>query len=213
MARVQLWLEDTNDGGAGVWLAGEGRERHLSSRGRPRVGFEEVRRMGDETRKKMKEGKEDEDVLRASCHCGAVKFEIERPDGSDGKYPAGLDACTSCRTVTGFEITSWAFVPKNRIWLSNGRSLDLEMAALSHYETSPGVHRTFCATCGANVFCYRGTAETDMIDIAVGLLESKIGARAEDWLRWDHYGDKIVAWAEDALDKDLVEESGLLSLT
>ena len=199
--RVQLWLGDAEDGGAGIWLNGEKWERHLGSRDSPRVGYEEVRRVGAETRQKM-----DEDVLRASCHCGDVRFQIARPDGNKGRYPAGLDACTSCRTVTGFEITSWAFVPKNRISMNDGQPLDLEMAALSHYDTSAGVHRTFCSRCGANAFCYRSSEETDIIDIAVGVLESRVGARAEDWLRWDHYGDKIVAWAEDALDKALVQE-------
>ena len=206
--RVQLWIGDAGDGGAGLWLRGNEWERHMNGRQSKAVSFDEVKGMGEESRRKMV-NELDEDVLRARCHCGTVRFEIARPDqrkGKEGKYPAGLDACTSCRTVTGFEITSWAFVPKSNISMGDGRPLDLDMMALSHYDTSPGVHRTFCSRCGANVFCYRGTEETDTIDIAVGLLESKIGARADDWMEWDHYGDKVVAWAGDALDQGLVDD-------
>lgn len=220
--RVQLCIQDTMDGGAGIWLGGrrggdEGkareRERYMGPRGKERVGFDEVKHMSEESRAAIRTTGRDvaDEVLHASCHCGVVQFEIARPEGSgresvQNRYPAGLDACTSCRTVTGCEITSWAFMPKNRISMPGGKPLELAMAGMSHYDTSPGVHRTFCGTCGASVFCYRGTRETDTIDIAVGLLESKVGARAEDWLMWDHDGDKVVHWAEDAPEQGIVAE-------
>jgi hypothetical protein len=41
------------------------------------------------------------------------------------------------------------------------------------------------------------SGEEDTIDIAAGLLESRVGVRAEDWLVWDQYGDDIVAYRED----------------
>jgi hypothetical protein len=229
--RVQMWLGDTKDGGAGLWLNDARFERHIRGRTSEKLEFKDVKRMSAESwSESMSSGttrRIDNDVLDASCSCGAVSFQIARPDTSSNgsglnKYSAGLDACTSCRTVTGFEITSWAFVPRDRIRTSmrgknnnsNGSSekqphLDLlEMTALRYYKTSPAVTRGFCSTCGANVFYYRhrgGTGKEDTIDIGVGLLDSRAGVRAEDWLVWDHYGDDIVAYREDAVDKGFVE--------
>jgi hypothetical protein len=84
----------------------------------------------------------------------------------------------------------------------------LNMSALSHYKTSPPVTRGFYSTCGANVFyyCHRGhTGKEDTIDIAAGLLESQAGMRAEDWLAWDYYGEDVVAYREDALDRRFIK--------
>ena len=218
--RVQLWLEDTRDGGAGLWLNDSHSERHIRDRTSQNLQFEDLKKMSEEIRSEIMDSGtkqlQDDDVLHARCHCGAVSFQVTRPDpGSNGsnsnKYSAGLDACTSCRTVTGFEITSWAFVPRNRIRSSNGQQapLDLlEMPALSYYKTSPSVTRAFCTTCGANIFAYvhRGnTGKEDTIDIAAGVLESRAGVRAEDWLVWDHYGENVVAYREDAIDREFVE--------
>jgi len=58
------------------------------------------------------------------------------------------------------------------------------------------------------VFYYRhrgNTGKEDTIDIAAGLLESRAGVRAEDWLVWDHYGEDMVAYREDAVDREFVE--------
>ena len=219
--RVQMWLEDTKDGGAGLWLNDQRLDRHIRGRTSEKVVFADVKAMTEKSRHEIRAMSLDptatqhEDILNASCHCGTVSFQIERPDSDSNetdsnKYPAGLDACTSCRTVTGFEITSWAFVPRERIRNSNTRQpLDLlKVPALSYYKTSPGVTRGFCSTCGANVFYYRhrgNTGKEDTIDIAAGLLESRAGVRAEDWLVWDNYGDDIVAYREDAVDREFVE--------
>jgi hypothetical protein len=237
--RAQLWLEDTKDGGGGLWLNLTRSECYLRGRTSEKLAFEDVKGMAEGSWKKgnaasldstsaqhQRHGME-EDWLNASCRCGAVSFQIARPDistkgSASNKYPAGLDACTSCRTVTGCEITSWAFVPRDRLRTSiQGASknsdsqgntqcpLDLlDMAALTYYKTSPAVTRGFCSTCGANVFYYRHRGKAgkeDTIDIAAGLLESRAGVRAEDWLVWGHYGDDVVAYREDALDKGLVE--------
>jgi hypothetical protein len=233
--RVQLWLEDTKDGGAGLWLNDTHYERFIQGRNSDKLAFEDVRGIAEGSRKKSKVASSDsdsaqqehkdveEDCLNASCRCGAVSFQILRPDtdsngNGSNKYPAGLDACKSCRTVTGCEITSWAFVPRDRIRTfvesennnsNNQDSLDLlNTPPLSYYKTSPAVTRGFCSTCGANVFYYRHRGRTgkgDTIDIAAGLLESGAGVRAEDWLVWDHYGEDVVAYREDALDRGLVE--------
>ncbi|KAF9876161.1 glutathione-dependent formaldehyde-activating enzyme [Colletotrichum karsti] len=110
------------------------------------------------------------------------------------KYLAGTCACRSCRLISGFEIQTWTFVPRSNIFFhvaaSNGEQtitpLDfgtLPSGILQTYESSPGVHREFCGTCGATVF-WHDKWRPDVIDVSVGLLRAKEGARADTWLDW-----------------------------
>ncbi|TDZ17064.1 hypothetical protein Cob_v010187 [Colletotrichum orbiculare MAFF 240422] len=110
------------------------------------------------------------------------------------KYLAGTCACRSCRLASGFEIQTWAFVPRANIFFhiaANGGEqivLPLDFAALPPnllrtYESTPGVQRESCPTCGATVF-WHDKWRPDVIDVSVGLLRAKGGARAESWLSW-----------------------------
>ncbi|KXJ86946.1 hypothetical protein Micbo1qcDRAFT_198098 [Microdochium bolleyi] len=199
---------------------------------------------------------EEEDVLRASCHCGAFQCLMTRPmpdspepnaergkwwlgsplpsstspgcrggeagagaeEKDQGQLPAGqtlpqqqrqryagwLDACTSCRLVTGFEVVSWAHIPAvnyRQYYFSSSSSSSASFTttpldpsthpALAHYTSSPGVWRDFCATCGAAVFYRRDDRVPQVWDICAGLLlptkgptDGKGGARAEGWVDW-----------------------------
>ncbi|KAK6222484.1 glutathione-dependent formaldehyde-activating enzyme [Colletotrichum tabaci] len=137
-----------------------------------------------------------------------VKWWI-RADGT--KYLAGTCACRSCRLISGFEIQTWAFVPRENIvfhvpgpdgssfysYSSSSSSagtgtgvipLPLDFATLPAgilrtYESSPGVLREFCGACGATVF-WHDKWRPDVIDVSVGLLRAQEGARAESWLDW-----------------------------
>ncbi|KAL2180678.1 Mss4-like protein [Thermothelomyces heterothallicus CBS 202.75] len=129
------------------------------------------------------------------------------PGGRDGSsctyYLAGTCACPSCRLTSGFEIQTWAFIPRRNILIhhqtrsevkGNGRQpVPLDFAALPpgtplrQYESSPGRMREFCARCGATVF-WHDKFRPDLIDVSVGLLRAeggdRGGARAENWLEW-----------------------------
>jgi hypothetical protein len=132
-----------------------------------------------------------------------------RADGV--KYLAGTCACRSCRLTSGFEIQTWAFVPRANIFFHVPRSAnlfsgpdlnneleeiiipldfnefrELEKAGktvLRSYESSPGVLREFCGTCGATIF-WHDKWRPEVVDVSVGLLEAQEGARAEEWLEW-----------------------------
>jgi hypothetical protein len=54
---------------------------------------------------------------------------------------------------------------------------------LRSYESSPGVLREFCGTCGATIF-WHDKWRPEVVDVSVGLLEAQEGARAEEWLEW-----------------------------
>ncbi|KAI9924119.1 hypothetical protein ASPWEDRAFT_430953 [Aspergillus wentii DTO 134E9] len=173
-------------------------------------------------------------ILQAQCYCGGVEFHITPPDSSskdayspwpdllvpyhstssvntedvkwwlqtgNTKYLAGTCACDSCRLASGFPIQTWAFVPRSNI--SNiDRSLTMQQ-----YESSPGVYREFCSRCGATVF-WHCQERPRIIDVSVGLLHAKSGARAEEWLEW---ATGRVSFAEMALEKKLIQmlEKGL----
>lgn len=123
----------------------------------------------------------------------------------DTKYMAGLCACRSCRLASGFELQSWAFIPRANILQRRPRELewmplDFERArdagsTLVSYESSNGVLREFCGRCGATVF-WHDRWRPELVDVSVGLLESVTGARAEGLLEW---WMTRVSFAEDAI--------------
>lgn len=200
--RVQLWVSDTIDGGGSVWMSGDwDGKRHLYNRGSAAVTDEMLQHMASKADPST--SRSADDVLQANCHCGSFQITVERPEGG-GKYGAGIDACTSCRKVSGFEITSWATLDPAKVSI-NHMELDLDLPGLSHYQTSQDVHRYFCSKCGATIFYLKdGNVENPGIDLAAGLIDSQCGARAEDWLDWTKY-DELVAYKEDASDKNFVQ--------
>ena len=175
--RVQLFANDTGDGGAAKWLLDAVPEVHGRHRDSPLLSDKEISMMKPET---------DVEALTERCHCGDVQFTI---DEGDAKYQAGLDACTSCRTVTGCEITAWATVPQKNVH-------PFELDRLKQYSTSPGVTRYFCGRCGATIFYLK--EGLDSVDVGVGLLDGG-GVRAEKYLDWRKYEDGI-AYQDDAID-------------
>jgi hypothetical protein len=122
------------------------------------------------------------------------------------KYLAGTCACRSCRLASGFEIQTWAFIPRSNILIRSPAShsdearelqqLDFDTvspAILQSYESCLGVAREFCPRCGATVF-WHNKERPELIDVSVGLLEAPDGARAESWLEW---ADRV-SFAEEA---------------
>ncbi|KAB5546978.1 glutathione-dependent formaldehyde-activating enzyme [Coniochaeta sp. 2T2.1] len=134
-----------------------------------------------------------------------VKWWLRGEDKT--KYLAGTCACRSCRLSSGFDIQTWAFVPRSniRIYSTSPTSeeeeepqlLDFDTipsGVLKSYESSPGVAREFCPRCGATVF-WHNKERAELIDVSVGLLEAPEGARAESWLEW---WTERVSFAEEA---------------
>lgn len=198
-----IWLPEKNNAGNVI--------RHYGAqRGSEVVDVEAMQRNFAEAKKSSSSAAQQEaddqreDRLQVSCHCGAFQCYITRPDpetpgptpghgkwwlpeGKGRRYWAGLDACRSCRKATGYEINSWAYVPAHNFRNPDADGAPLDPAthpALSHYESSPGVQRDFCATCGASVFFRKLSRDPQVFDIGVGLLRGR-GARAEDWLQWN----------------------------
>lgn len=78
-------------------------------------------------------------VLRGSCHCGAVQFEVDVPS-----RPVVHDCNCSICTRTGF---LHLIVPRDRFRILTG------MDRLTTYTFNTGVaQHTFCNTCGVKSF-------------------------------------------------------------
>ncbi|KAH6855336.1 hypothetical protein B0I37DRAFT_388979 [Chaetomium sp. MPI-CAGE-AT-0009] len=106
------------------------------------------------------------------------------------RYLAGTCACQPCRLTSGFEIQTWAFIPRRNIAIASSSSSTTTPATpspvssagaddtryqqldfshlpagvpLRKYESSPGRAREFCGVCGATVF-WHDTFRPDLID-------------------------------------------------
>ena len=137
-----------------------------------------------------------EEHLTASCKCGQLRFGIAQPTAQRSKsstYPANLCACSSCRRTSGFELSSWATVPKGALRI-------LSSSTMIWYESSGDVRRSFCDRCGATAFWRSEKKDPGNYDIATGLFEAKSGAAAEDWFEWE----AEVHHASEATDPELV---------
>jgi hypothetical protein len=203
--RLQLWVSDTGDGGSAVWLheAAKGKAINVENRESAEVPLQQVLNM----RGNALDGNvyTEPEKLAGGCKCGNVKLYISRPKDGKGTHKASFCACTSCRLTSGFEITSWATIPSSNLFLPDGSLLDLsaDIKGLQRYESSPGVERFFCQTCGAKAFFWnRGSKErVNEVEVSAGLLRAEGGALAENWLEWD----RSVQYVEDAIDPDFVK--------
>ena len=169
-------------------------------------------------------GKNESAVVR--CHCGGVDLRVRRADYEENeqgvgdnyippeknKYIAGFCACRSCRLSHGVaSLQPWMYVPPTNVKIAAtgkrvvfGRQAEDALAnegtTLKHFWSSGDVCRSFCGRCGATVF-YWCDDRPEVVDIAVGLVRAE-GTMARRWLWWKW--DKV-SWAEEAVEKDVVQ--------
>src|SRR6516165_7406463 len=79
-------------------------------------------------------------VLRGSCLCGAVRFEIDGP-----LMRSSHCHCRQCQKAHGAPFRTRARVAAADFRFLAGEEL------VSFYESTPGTHRGFCKVCGAPV--------------------------------------------------------------
>lgn len=97
-----------------------------------------------------------------SCLCGAVSFRI------DGPIKAVTHChCSQCRKAHGAAFASYGSVPGAHLKVSDAEG------AIRVFESSPGVSRSFCSTCGANLFWRNAAGEfADWVSVALGTLDT-----------------------------------------
>lgn len=216
-----IFVEDTLDGGASVWLRkpnADGKEipRYRNFSGEmPWDGPQVTSPSG------LKKAREQESIP-IWCHCKGIKLLLHRGDFASKKREelpwfidprtnkrlASFDVCDSCRLQFGNEIVHWTFTDLVHISQADGGSFPRTMSelkaaidagddavgTLACYQSSPDVHRYFCKVCSTSVF-YACEDRPEIVDVAIGLLEAPDGARAEEFLSWN-LGDAPV-WVDD----------------
>jgi hypothetical protein len=101
----------------------------------------------------------------------------------EGKWTAVLDLCDDCRLVDGTHVQGWIYVPLEVLEPKVGA--DLKIGTVKTYQSSEGVLRGFCGTCGATVFFKEENRKyKEFVDVAVGLLRAPEGVLAERWVTW-----------------------------
>lgn len=160
-----------------------------------------------------------QDLLDVRCHCGAVSVRLLPargwgpgvdvhpltipPEDHRDKYSANFCGCRWCRLALGAaSLHAWMFVERDRVITAGderavifgehetGSEHGGLLEGLRHYNSSPGVVRSFCGMCGATAF-YRSTEMPHVVNVAVGLLRAPEGGLATAWVwwRWEHvYG-------------------------
>lgn len=102
-------------------------------------------------------------MIRGSCLCGGVRFEITQAVG-----PFELCHCTRCRKANGSAFVAWLGVNRDDFQFVHGR--DLIKTYEAPLREAPPAYRThFCTRCGSPVPDPR--ADSPWMEIPAGLLD------------------------------------------
>ena len=81
-----------------------------------------------------------ERTISGGCQCGAVRYTVRAPATETNHCH-----CSICRKIHGAIFVTFATFPRDAF------SIDKGADDLATYDSSPGVHRTFCRTCGGHL--------------------------------------------------------------
>ena len=79
-------------------------------------------------------------TIRGSCLCGGVRYAVSASAG----YMSNCH-CQMCRKSSGTAFATFWNVPRKDFAFTDGQALVVS------YPSSPGIERTFCGRCGANL--------------------------------------------------------------
>lgn len=128
-------------------------------------------------------------VLRGSCHCGAVAYEIDALAA-----PIGHCFCHTCRKVHAAASKPNARVSPGAFrWL---RGEDL----LTDYRSSPDKIRRFCSRCGSHVIAKRDGQ--DSYTLSVATLDDDPGTTSQGAI----WVSEAASWCEDDQTKPRFSE-------
>jgi hypothetical protein len=108
-------------------------------------------------------------MIRGSCLCGAVAFELR---GQPIAF--GFDHCSRCRKASGSAFAAELICRAADFRWTAGESIVKTYEAPVR-ETPPGYRRVFCSLCGASVPAIRG----DQVLIPAGTIDDDPGIRPQ----------------------------------
>lgn len=96
-------------------------------------------------------------VHEGGCRCGAIRYRaVAEPVASL------LCHCRSCRLSAGAHALAWAIFDEGAVEFTKG--------ALRVHESSPGVERGFCGTCGTSL-SYHRISRAGSFDVTIASLD------------------------------------------
>jgi hypothetical protein len=108
------------------------------------------------------------------CLCGAVRYEIEGP------LPAPSAChCAQCRRHQG-ALGVFTLAPAERYKIKGKQNL-------AWYESSAGIKRGFCKTCGSKLFWER--TGSGQLDVTLGTIDPPTGLKIEKHIYLADAGD------------------------
>ena len=102
-------------------------------------------------------------MLRGSCECGAVRYEVEDAFG----YAMNCH-CSRCRAATGSAFKAFAGIEREKLELTDGADNLLIVG-------EPTLNDTRCGTCGSLLFSV--VREGAYVHVAMGSLVDEPGIR------------------------------------
>lgn len=121
--------------------------------------------------------------IEGGCHCGAIRYAV-----SAKPYQSMICHCRTCRRVSGGLVVGWVAVDPNAFAITKGEP--------KPYSSSPGVARTFCGDCGAQL-TYAREDDDSYIDITTTTLDDPdaFPPSHHSWLShdiaWVKFGDDL----------------------
>jgi hypothetical protein len=127
-------------------------------------------------------------AVHGSCLCGGVRFEL-------AEAPATLRYChcESCKKLSGGAATVNGRVPSTAIRILEGEDL------LQTFQPGEGSAKTFCRTCGSNLFG-GGWPESETASVRASSLDDAFAARPSAHI----FVRSVAAWEtlpDDGLDR------------
>ena len=129
-------------------------------------------------------------MLKGSCLCNAIQYEIQGELGS-----TMMCHCSKCRKANGSAYAINAAVKTDQFHFIKGQEL------VSEFESSPGVFRSFCKQCGSPLLSRR-PSQPDIVRLRIGTLDTPVdvkplahifvGSKAS----WDEIHDDIPQYEE-----------------
>ncbi len=129
-------------------------------------------------------------MIKGSCYCGAVKYEIR------GRLFRMVNChCPDCRKFSGSAYAAVLVAESEGFVVTTGED------HVVPFESSPGKQRCFCRTCGCPVFS-RAATRPGMVLIRAGSLDDDPGIKpdAHIWVGakapWHDITDSLPQYAE-----------------
>jgi hypothetical protein len=126
----------------------------------------------------MTNREEDIRVHNGGCQCGSVRYRV-----TGDPLMAAICHCSMCRRANAAPAVAWAMFLESQLTVLEG--------TLSHYESSPGAQRGFCARCGTQL-TFRAHYISGLVDVTIGSLD-RPEAIAPSFHYWD---SKRLPWLQ-----------------